>query len=106
MSKPNLIAKTKIDEQGVPQYVFHHSNTEPKKSDNKGTIKIYVESIQTGSSLYTKERKADKIKNLLNSYLDKYMSDVIDRSELYLDQNTSWLLNVDVHLPGICIWLI
>lgn len=100
-TKHNIIAKTKIDEQGVPQYVFHHSNIEPKKSDHKGTIKYYVESIQTGSSLYTKERKADKTKNLLNSYLDKYMNDVIDRNELYLDQNTSWLLNVDVHLPGI-----
>lgn len=28
------------------------------------------------------------------------MSDIIDRRELYLDYNTSWLLNVDVHLPG------
>ena len=25
---------------------------------------------------------------------------MIDREGLYLDQNTSWLLNVDVHLPG------
>mmetsp|Transcript_39717 Transcript_39717/g.45599 ORF Transcript_39717/g.45599 Transcript_39717/m.45599 type:complete len:180 (-) Transcript_39717:14-553(-) len=28
------------------------------------------------------------------------MSDIIDRSDLYLDQNTSWMLNVDVFLPG------
>lgn len=37
---------------------------------------------------------------LLNSYLDKYLSDMIDLSELSLDQSASWLLNVDVHLPG------
>ena len=95
------IAKTQLNDQGVSSFVLNRHKENSKISEKKGTIKYYVESIQTGSSLFTKERKADKVKNLINSYLDKYMSDIIDRSELYLDQNTSWMLNVDVFLPGI-----
>lgn len=83
----------------MSSFVFH-TPTESAKDEKKGLIKYYVESVQIGTSLFTKERKTDKVKHLLNAYLDKYMSDVIDRTELYLDQNTAWLLNVDVHIPG------
>ncbi|CAI2374670.1 unnamed protein product [Moneuplotes crassus] len=96
----SIKAKTQIGENGSPVFAFHISQKSDAKDEDKGLIKYYVESIQTGSSLFTKIRAAEKTKNLLNSFLDKYMGEVIDRSELYLDQSTSWLLNVDVHLPG------
>jgi len=63
-------------------------------------IKYYVESIQTGHSLFTKEKKAEKTKNLLISFLDKYFGEIIDRKTIYLSHNASWLLNVDVILPS------
>lgn len=59
-----------MNDQGAPAFVFHHTKTDSSKRDEKkGLIKYYVESIQTGSSLFTKERKAETTKNLINAYL-------------------------------------
>lgn len=68
-----------------------------KSEPDKGQINFYLESSQTGRTLFTREDTAEQLKNRMLLLVQKLYSNIIDRAELMIFHNQyCWNLNVDV----------
>ena len=68
-------------------------NSEP----NRGQINFYLESSQTGRSLFVREDTADSLKQRMQNSLATMFANVIDRKELSIyDGEFCWNLHVDL----------
>jgi len=64
---------------------------------NKGQISFYLESSQTGRSLFVREDTADSLKQRMQNILASLFSNIIDRKELCIFKNEfCWNLHVDL----------
>jgi len=64
---------------------------------NRGPIVYHLESVQTGSSLYTRQDEAETTKDRMLHIISSLYRNVIDRAELLLYKGEfAWRLNVDI----------
>ena len=63
----------------------------------KGQIRLYLETCQTGRSLFTREDQADSLKQRMQLILDSLFVNIIDRKELSIFSGEfCWNLNIDI----------
>jgi exosome complex RNA-binding protein Rrp42 (RNase PH superfamily) len=63
----------------------------------RGQIIYFLESSQTGTSLFTREDKADQTKQAMLQILNTLYKNIVKREELMIFKGEfAWLLNVDV----------
>ena len=64
---------------------------------NKGQVNFYLESSQTGRSLFVREDTADSLKQRMQHILKTLFSNIINRKELSIyDGEFCWNLNIDL----------
>jgi exosome complex RNA-binding protein Rrp42 (RNase PH superfamily) len=64
---------------------------------NKGQINLYLETCQTGRSLFVREDAADVLKKRMQAILQRTQSNIIDRAELGIfNAEYCWFLHVDL----------
>jgi len=64
---------------------------------NKGQISFYLESSQTGRSLFVREDQADSMKQRMQNIIQTLFSNMIDRQELCIFKGEfCWNLHVDL----------
>ena len=70
----------------------------PMESEaNKGQISFYLESSQTGRSLFVREDQADSMKQRMQNIIQNLFSNLIDRQELCIFKGEfCWNLHVDL----------
>jgi exosome complex RNA-binding protein Rrp42 (RNase PH superfamily) len=68
-----------------------------ESEEDRGQIIYFLESSQTGTSLFTREDKADQTKQAMSQILNTLYKNVINRGELMIFKGEfAWLLNVDI----------
>ena len=62
-----------------------------------GLIKIFLESSQTGRSLFVREDSADALKGRMLVIIESICKNMIDRKQLSIYENEFvWCLNIDL----------